>query len=399
MRERLLADGTSRAVEDFESADLCVVNTCTVTAQADNEALRLIRRIARRNPSARLVVTGCLASRDPAAILREAPGAVVVGNEGKDAIPAMLGCSAAPAGVTGLDGRSRAFVKIQDGCNMNCAFCVIPSIRPVLSCKPYPELEAETRGLIEKGVPEIVLCGVRLGRYLSRDEAGRRVDFVAALERLSALPGDFRIRLSSLEITDVTDRLIGLMASSGGRICPSLHAPLQSGSEGVLRRMKRWYSAEFYARRIAALKKRLPDIGLFADVMVGFPGETEAEHRESRDFIAGIGFSGLHVFRYSSRPGTSAARLEQVLQGVILDRAQELRELDGVLRTSFAAKAVGSVRRVVTEVAGPEALAEDFLTVRLNERPGPGWRQVRVINSAGPLALGVLAGIVPLAKP
>jgi threonylcarbamoyladenosine tRNA methylthiotransferase MtaB len=391
LRENLLAGGAASAVQDFEAADLCVINTCTVTAQADNEALRLIRRISRRNPAARLVVTGCLASRDPAAILREAPGAVVVGNEGKDAIPAMLGCSAAPAGVRGLDGRSRAFVKIQDGCNMGCGFCVIPSIRPTLSCKPYGELEAEMRGLVEKDVPEIVLCGVRLGRYLSTDAGGRRVDFVAALERLLALPGDFRIRLSSLEITDVTDRLIGLMAASGGKLCPSLHVPLQSGSAGVLRRMKRWYSAEFYARRIAALKRRIPNVGLFADVMAGFPDETDGEHSESRDFIAGLGFSGLHVFRYSSRPGTPAARGGQVEPGLILDRAQELRELDGTLRSSFAAKAVGSVRRVVAEIAGPEALAEDFLTVRLDVRPGPGWRQVRVISSAGPVAHGVLS--------
>ena len=184
-------------------------------------------------------------------------------------------------------------------------------MRPTLSCKPIAELEAEVKNLVAGGYAEVVLCGVRLGRYLVEDASGRRVDFVAMLERLLALPGDFRVRLSSLEITDVTERFLALMAGSGGKLCPSLHLPLQSGSEQVLKRMERWYSAAFYARRVEeALENRAcREAGLFADVMVGFPGETEAEHRESVDFVAEkIGFSGLHVFRYSKRAGTPAVR-------------------------------------------------------------------------------------------
>src|SRR5262249_22203157 len=191
--ERLLQDSSRAETPDFESADLCVVNTCTVTREADKDALRLLRRISRRNPSARLVVTGCLASRSPQEILEAAPAAVVVGNEGKENLPAMLGCSPAPgfAGITGFHGRTRAFVKVQDGCNMHCAYCIIPSIRPTLSSKPYQELEREVAGLVDGGIQEIVLCGVRLGRYLVRDSSGRRVDFVAMLDRLLTLPGDF----------------------------------------------------------------------------------------------------------------------------------------------------------------------------------------------------------------
>ncbi len=374
LRERLDAE----PAESFEDADLCVVNTCTVTATADRDALRLVRKIARRNPAARLVVTGCLATRDPKAILKEAPAALVIGNKDKDSIPALLGCSAAPMGVTGLSSRSRAFVKIQDGCNMACRFCVIPAIRPELSSKPFAELKREIAGLIARGIPEVVLCGVRLGRYLST-ENGKRIDFVSALERLLALPGNFRVRLSSLEITDVGDRLIAVMAESNGKLCPSIHSPLQSGSTAVLKKMGRWYSAEFYARRIAALKERVPHVGLFADVMTGFPGETEDEHQESVAFIEKTGFSGLHVFRYSKRPGTPAARApEQVSEGGILRRAQELRALDEKLRAAFAARAAGLERTVVPELSGLEALTEDFLTVRLPKALPPGLHRARV---------------------
>ncbi len=393
VRERMLAVG-SLAVSDWESADLCLINTCTVTQEADRDALRLLRRIARRNPAARLVVTGCLASRDPQAILEAAPSALVVGNEGKEELPSLLGCSSVPAfaGVSAFCGHTRAFLKVQDGCNMRCGFCIIPSVRPVLWSKPIQDLEAEARRLVAAGYREIVPCGVRLGRYLAL-EGGGRVDFAGMLERLLGIPGDFRIRLSSLEITDLTDRLIALMAGSGGRLCPSLHIPLQSGSEGVLRRMRRWYSAAFYARRVEALRSRLPEAGVFADVMTGFPGETEAEFLESRAFIEGLGFSGLHVFRYSKRAGTQAARNPgQLPERVVLERARALRDLDRSLRAAFAARAVGSWRRVLMKDRGPapEGLAENFLCVRLPEDPGPGFHRVRVERSAGPLACGLL---------
>lgn len=393
LRERMLAQPSAVAVDHWQSADLCLINTCTVTKEADREALRLVRRISRRNPAARLVVTGCLASRDPQAVLQEAPDALVVGNEGKEALASMLGCRAAPAlaGVGGLESHSRAFVKVQDGCNMRCSFCIIPSVRPVLWSKPYEDLEAEVRGLLRNGYRELVLCGIRLGRYRVED-SGRRVDFMGMLERLLGLPGDFRLRLSSLEITDATDRLIGLMADSAGRLCPSLHLPLQSGSEAVLKGMRRWYSAGFYARRMEAVRARLPGAGIFADVMAGFPGETGREFQESLDFIRGLGLSGLHVFRYSSRAGTEACRREdQIPDHVVFKRANLLRDLDRTLRSDFAARAAGSMRRVLMERDSlkPEGLCEDFLTVRLESHPGPGFHWVRVTRADGPTAWAV----------
>lgn len=396
VKERLLSDGATIATDDFETADLCLVNTCTVTREADRDALTLLRRISRRNPAARLVVTGCYATRAPEEIRRAAPSAVVVSNAEKDAIPALVGCRPVPeyAGPGAFGTWTRAFVKVQDGCNMHCAYCIIPSVRPELSCKPYAEVEAEVRRLVSGGHAEIVLCGIRLGRYLVEHE-GRRVDFVGLLERLLALPGHFRVRLSSFEVTDVTDRFLDLAerACASGRLCPSFHLPLQSGSEAVLERMERWYSAAFYARRIEALRRRLPDCGLFSDVMAGFPGETEAEFEESLAFVRAMGFSGLHPFRYSRRAGTPAARRAGLPEAVVEERAGRLRALDADLRRAFAAAAVGSSRLVLIEKKGApaEGFSEHFLRVRLAEAPGPGLRLVRIESAEGWLALGRLA--------
>lgn len=393
LKERLLADGVTTATSDFEAADLCVLNTCTVTVEGDEDALRLMRRIARRNPAARLVVTGCLATRSAAEVLKAAPQAIVVGNAEKDNIPALLGCRPVPdeAHARAFAGRSRAFLKVQDGCDMSCTYCIIPSVRPELSSKPVAEVLSEARALIARGYQELVLCGIRLGRYFSEEE-GRRVDFVALLERLLALDGDFRVRLSSFEITDVTERFLDAAQGAGETLCHSFHLPLQSGSEGVLRRMNRWYTAAFYARRVEALRRRFPEAGLFTDLMTGFPGETEAENAESRAFVEALGFSGLHVFRFSARTGTPAARsADKLPEKVVLARAEEFRALDKGLRERFAQAHVGKERRVLVETKGRggEGLTEHFLRVRFDGVPGTGLVRAHVLATDGPL--GVVA--------
>lgn len=396
LRERVLTGEDSES--GFEQADLCVVNTCTVTGSADQDALRLLRRISRRNPAARLVVTGCLASRSPEAIRAAAPHALVVGNAGKEELAESLGCAPAPAaaGIRGFGGRSRAYVKVQDGCNMYCTYCIIPSVRPTLSSRPAAEVEAEIAGLVAEGFGEIVLCGIRLGRYL-QSEGGRRVDFCALLARLLALPGDFRIRLSSFEITDVTDRFLALAEGSSGRLCPSFHLPLQSGSDEVLKRMKRWYSSAFFERRIAALKERLPHAGLFTDVMVGFPGESEEDFARSLELLERLGFCGLHVFPYSARSGTPAARWTPPPPAVVEARMGRMRELDSRLRSAFARRALGSRRRVLVERGpdGPAGTAEDFLKVRLDRDPGTAFAWVRVARVEGAEAEGAVEGRAP----
>ncbi|MBI4349269.1 MAG: tRNA (N(6)-L-threonylcarbamoyladenosine(37)-C(2))-methylthiotransferase MtaB [Elusimicrobia bacterium] len=395
LRERLLAGGGT-STGDFSTADVCVVNTCTVTRAADQDALRLIRRISRRNPAARLVVTGCLASRSPEEILAAAPHAIVRGNDGKREVAEALGCSTAPAaaGIRGFADRARAFVKVQDGCNMTCTYCIIPSVRPTLSSRPVEDVLAEVRGLIEGGYREVVLCGIRLGRYLAQHE-GRRVDFNGLLERLLALPGDFRIRLSSFEITDVTDRFLGVAEESAGRLCPSFHLPLQSGSDAVLTRMERWYSAGFYEKRVLALKGRFPRAGLFTDVMVGFPGETEADFEATLSILERMGFCGLHIFPFSAREGTPAAKWEPVVVATVERRMARIRELDGRLRRAFAARAVGERRRVLVEggADGAWGTAEDFLKIRLDRDPGPGFAWVTVGHAEADVAVGTIGPI------
>ena len=379
LKAALLAGGSSESA-GFEDADVCVVNTCTVTAEADREALALLRRVVRRNPAARLVVTGCLATRDPELVRTAAPSAVLVGNDAKAEIPAMFGCSPAPAeaALPSVSGRSRAFLKVQDGCNMTCSYCTIPSIRPDLSTIPLPDLLDRVRALAVAGVPEIVLCGIRLGRYLYRAPGEPRVDLGGLVSRILEVPGDFRVRLSSLEVTDASDRLLSLMASSDGRLCPSLHLPLQSGSDSVLKRMNRWYSSEYYRRRVDAYRAAVPQGALFSDIITGFPGETEAEHEESFRFAESLKFDGLHIFRYSPRPGTAAAGWKALDPRVVRARSDQWHALDSARRAAHAARSVGQVRTVVPEVSGRDGLTEDFLTVALDRPLMAGLFKVRV---------------------
>jgi threonylcarbamoyladenosine tRNA methylthiotransferase MtaB len=344
-------------------------------------------------------VTGCLATRDPELVRAAAPAAVLVGNDAKASIPAMFGCSPAPAeaALPAMAGRSRAFLKVQDGCNMDCTYCTIPSIRPALSSVPLPELIERTGAYAAAGVPEIVLCGIRLGRYLWRAPGEPRVDLGGLVERLLKLPGDFRVRLSSLEVTDATDRLLTLMASSGGRLCPSLHLPLQSGSDAVLKRMKRWYSADFYRRRVERYRELVPGGALFTDVIAGFPGETDAEHRESLEFAQALEFDGFHVFRYSPRPGTAAAALTPPDPRVVRARAESWRALDSARRAAHAERAVGRERTVAPELSGREGLTEDFLTVALERALPPGLHRVRLVRPLDPRGEGAEGPCPPVA--
>ncbi len=394
LREQLIAGG-HEAVEEIASADLCLVNTCTVTRMADRDALKLLRRVRRENPLAQLVVTGCYATRAPEELRREFPDARIVGNADKTDLPTLLGCPPVSGEfkVADFNGRARAFVKIQDGCNMHCTYCIIPAIRPTLSSKPFPELRQEILGLAASGYREVVLCGIRLGRYLSVDEDGRRVDFAEAVRRLCALPGDFRIRLSSLEITDLTDRLLAILVASEGRLCPSFHLPLQSASDTVLKGMERWYSSGFYARRVEALWKASPEAGLFTDIMVGFPNETEADFEASMSFLERNRFSGLHVFRFSSRPGTPAAELTPLPDEVLIERSRRMHELDRSLRLAFARRSAGATRRVVVEDMG-EAVADNFLRVRLEgDRPPPGSMVWAKVGEGGATPLASTRGV------
>src|SRR5262245_47049790 len=280
VKEALERSGHVEAA-DGEAADLCVVNTCTVTHEGDAKSRQAIRRLHQASPRAAVVVMGCYATRAPDEVRRLPGVARVVTDKGRLAEElAPLGVTDWPAGISRFDGHQRAFVKVQDGCLLNCAYCIIPHVRPALRSRSVEEITDEVVRLVEAGHREVVLTGVHLGHYgldLSRGrprERWRRLWHL--LDALAALPGDFRVRLSSLEAAEARDDLIRAMARHP-RICPHLHLCLQSGSDRVLAAMKRRYTSGGLLERVARIRRALDAPALTTDVIVGFPGETEAD--------------------------------------------------------------------------------------------------------------------------
>ena len=375
LRALLISAGHTPAKVPAE-AELCVVNTCTVTRDADREALKLLRRVTRENPAAQLVVTGCLAARAPESVRAAAPSATIV-KGGKEGLAQALGLPGLESPTLAPD-RARALLKIQDGCDGSCSYCVVPQVRPELHSLPPEIVLDKARALVVQGVAEIVLCGIRLGRY--RHGA---VGFSGLLERLLLLPGNFRLRLSSLEMTEADDHLAALIADSGGKICPHLHLPLQSGSDATLRRMNRPYRAAQFARCAEALCRRVPDLALFTDIITGFPSESEAEFRESLEFVRSLGLCGLHVFRFSPRPGTPAATMPGAVAPTLArERLESWQALDRELRLGHQKRAAGRRRVVAPLRNGVRGLTEDFLEVRLERPLPPGLWEVNLRDAS-----------------
>jgi threonylcarbamoyladenosine tRNA methylthiotransferase MtaB len=384
LESALLARGMTAAAGPGD-ADLVVLNTCTVTAAADGELRQTVRRIHRARPSARILITGCYAQRAPAELAALPGVAMVVGNSHKTQIPDLLDAGhyhgeihvgdifaqrdflSAPV-EDAVGDRTRPNLKVQDGCNNRCSFCIIPYVRGRSRSAPPDRVVAEVRRLAAK-YREVVLSGVNLGRW-GRDLDGRwrLVDLVRRL--LEETPVE-RLRLSSVEPMDFSDALLDLMASTP-RIARHVHAPLQSGSDGVLRRMHRKYRPRHYADRILAARERMPDCAVGADVMTGFPGETEAEFEESRAFIASLPFTYLHVFTYSERPGTPAAdRPDRVPLEVRKHRTHVLRELAAARNLAFRRSMAGRTLSAVTIEDGFTALSTNYLKISLARRREP----------------------------
>jgi threonylcarbamoyladenosine tRNA methylthiotransferase MtaB len=366
-------------------AQLIVLNTCTVTHSADQDLRHTVNRIHRENPDARIVVTGCYAQRAPEEI-SDLPGvAMVVGNSHKVRIPELLETDgdlayhgqihvgdifaqqeflSAPV-EDALGDRTRPNLKIQDGCNNRCSFCIIPFVRGRSRSAPAGQVIEQVRSLSRK-YREVVLSGVNLGRW------GREYGFsetpirlVHLIRRLLDETEVERLRLSSVEPMDFSDELLGLMAESP-RIAKHVHAPLQSGSDVVLRRMHRKYRPRHYEDRIRAARALMPDCAVGADVMVGFPGESDEEFEQSRAFIESLPFTYLHVFTYSARPGTPAADVAaQVPMPVRKERNRVLRELAAKKNEAFRRGFVGRTVSVVTLDDGPVALTDNYLKVEL----------------------------------
>jgi threonylcarbamoyladenosine tRNA methylthiotransferase MtaB len=382
--ETLLAAKGLEAASKRSYADLVVLNTCTVTQAADDDVRQTVRRVHRENPAARILVTGCYAQRAPEE-LAAMPGVEwVVGNSHKTQIAELV--SAAPyhgniwvgdifaqhdflsAPVEDAAGeRTRPNLKIQDGCNNRCSFCIIPFVRGRSRSAPAEQVIEQVRGLAARYC-EVVLSGINLGRW--GREPGSHMRLADLIRRLLDETQIARLRLSSIEPMDWSDDLLALMASSP-RIAKHVHAPLQSGADRILRRMHRKYRPRHYADRILKARALMPDCAVGADVMVGFPGETDADFEESRQFIESLPFTYLHVFTYSERPGTPAAEMAQVPMPLRKERNRVLRELAARKNLEFRRSMVGRRLSVVTLNEPRASLSGNYLKVELASAAEP----------------------------
>jgi threonylcarbamoyladenosine tRNA methylthiotransferase MtaB len=372
-------------------ADLVVLNTCTVTAFADEDVRKAVHRVHRENPEARILVTGCYAQRAPEELALLTGVTWVVGNSHKIQIPEIVtaaeahyhgeihvgdifaqhGFLSAPVEDAAGD-RTRPNLKIQDGCNNRCSFCIIPFVRGRSRSAPAEQVLEQVRNLALR-YREVVLSGINLGRW--GREPGSSMRLADLVRRLLAETSIQRLRLSSVEPMDFSDDLLELMASSP-RIAKHVHAPLQSGSDTVLRRMHRKYRPRHYEDRILKARACMPDAAIGADVMVGFPGETDEEFEESRAFIERLPFTYLHVFTYSERPGTPAAESNrQVPMALRKERNRILRDLAAQKNLEFRRAMIGRRLSVVTLTEG--ALSDNFLKVTLRS-PRPANQLVEI---------------------
>jgi threonylcarbamoyladenosine tRNA methylthiotransferase MtaB len=354
VREGLLGIGFQDASE-HDPADLCIVNTCTVTAEGDSKSRQVIRRLARENPASKIVVMGCYATRAPQEVAG-LPNVTEVVTDKRE-LPDLLGrfgVTDVPTGISGFGRRHRAYVKVQDGCLLRCSFCIIPYVRPQLASRPIEHILDEVNRLRLRGYREVVLTGIHLGHYgvewnrgASKSQWTRLSHLV---RRIAELPGDFRVRLSSIEATEVTRELIDVMADHPQKVCPHLHISMQSGSDAVLRRMRRRWGAQRFVDRCELLKERLDRPAITTDIIVGFPGETDAEFAETVEICRQVGFSKIHIFPFSARRGTPAADMpDQLPKHIKQQRSHELAAVEAELRSNYYAQLQGLPLRVLIE--------------------------------------------------
>jgi len=377
--------------EDDKQASVCVINTCTVTHRADRHSLYLIRRAYRENPEARIIVTGCLTQFDADKIASIPGVTLIVKNEDKNRIIHLLdnltstrepiSKSRIPIsesripipdtrfGITYFKNHSRAFLKVQDGCNYHCSYCKVRLVRGESRSRALSEIKKETAALVGNGYREIVLSGICLGSY--GNDFIPRLSLAKVIEELEGIQEGFRIRLSSIEVNDITEELIHVMAKSD-RVCRHLHIPVQSGDEQILRRMNRSYSPDGYIRLISQIRRRMPDVAITTDVMVGFPGETEKNFKNTVQLIKRIDPSRVHIFPYSKRLNTSAYSFgEFVPESRIKLRIANLEKVAQTLYLAYCRRFIYQVCEVLVErlVEGTpdlwEGYTDNYIKVRV----------------------------------
>jgi len=389
--------GLIQVAED-ERADVYVVNSCTVTHVADRKARQALRAARRRNPKATIVATGCYAQRTPEALEAIAEIDLVFGNvqkprlvrqvldwRGEQAVPCATGDEA--EFVSPHVDRSRAMVKIQEGCNQVCAYCIVPKVRGRERSIPTDKLVSEIGTHVASGYKEVVLTGTQLGSY-GFDLAGSSL--VSLIAAIIAQTDIERLRVSSLQPKEMTDELLALWDDK--RLCPHFHMPLQSGSDAILRKMRRRYDSQEYEETVERIRSRLPDASVTADVIVGFPGESDGDFRNTYELCERIGFTDMHVFPYSVRPGTSAAHYEgHITPDVKGERMQALLELAKRQAREVRLSRIGATRRALWERQGRRddtlcwfGLTDDYIRVTTKSaRP--------LLNVVTPVTLSALA--------
>jgi threonylcarbamoyladenosine tRNA methylthiotransferase MtaB len=435
--ERLLRARGVELVSAHEAADLVLVNTCTVTSIADQKSRQAVRRARRTSPDAQVLVAGCSVAIDAESLAAADPRARLFGNESKDTLltelaalldipdgaelPNLSGAEAVVASgrSVGLEvdeasvedafereiDRTRVFVKIQDGCSFHCTYCIIPRARGPERSVPADTVLAEVRRAQAAGHREVVLTGINAGTYAA--DGGDDVDpgttagsgLPGLVRRILAETEMGRIRLSSIEPQHVTDELLEVWVGSAGRCLPHFHIPLQSGDETILRRMGRRYDAAFYRDLVERLGRAIPGVAVHADLIVGFPGEDDAAWARTMAFLRGLDLAGIHVFRYSARPGTAAARMVgQVDARSKKRRSAEALAVAAEARTRFAARQLGGELRVLFERQLPNGRwlghAENHVLVEAAAADGGRMENVIGLVRAGSIESGAPDRIV-----
>ena len=378
------------------AADLVVVNTCSVTATADQGARQTIRRIARDNPSARIVVTGCYATREPAAVAHLPNVLRIVPNAEKDRLvdevwettSERFGPGDGPCGAPiapGTGGRTAFTLRVQTGCEERCSYCIIPTTRGPGRSMPVAAVIDEVERIAGAGFKEIALTGVHLGSY-GRDLTPP-ASLYELLNALHACGADVVFRVSSLEPMDCTPDVVSLIAASRGRFAPHFHLPLQHASNRILALMRRPYTLDFYRRLVDSIIASLPHAAIGTDLIVGFPGETDEDFAENVQYLASSPLSHLHVFPYSDRPGTEASSLpSRVPPSVIRDRGVRMRGIGALLASRFREAQVGSLRPGLTLEDGTLVVTDNYLKVRVPRGRARNERvAVRIDRSDGVL--------------
>jgi threonylcarbamoyladenosine tRNA methylthiotransferase MtaB len=382
--DQLVALGYSLANDDDE-AEICIVNTCTVTESADSHSRHAIRQLARENKNSKLLVTGCFAEQQPETVRAfEGVTAVVSNNEKDQLLATIFPAESLPEfAITHFEAHTRAFVKIQDGCNSFCSYCIIPYVRGRSRSRTVPEILDEVRSLIHNGYKEVVLTGINIGDFdggVTRGEP--KVRLAELVQQVDALPGLERLRISSIDPDEIDDELTEAVIS-GKTTAPSMHVVLQSGSNVILKKMNRKYTRQVFLETIQRLKATSPQFTFTTDVIVGFPGETDADFQETLDVMKEVKFAKVHMFPYSDRPRTRSILMpNKVPPELIKERKQEVIRMSEQLAFELREQFVGQTMTVLTEnnnatgcVTGHTA---NFLPVKITDCELPANQMIDV---------------------